>query len=311
MERPPRDTSSAVLIPTEQRHITLMEGDEVVAARVEPDLIYLPLRLLCDNLGIGYPAQFARLKRDDVMAEGLRRLKIQTVGGMQTMQCLELETVPLWLAMIEPSRVHEDLRERLRVYKRWVRRRVWEAFARETGIAGVAEGPRSPAPSGPDASALEHIAQMAEAIAVMARQQLAFEQHVDARFTTLDTHITVLADGQDALTGRLDQAAAVVGGLLRRVGSIEGLVAPGQVISEAQAAEISALVKAIATEMAGCDTGTGRTGRNPYQAVFGELYRRFRVSSYHNIPAGTYADVMAWLGEYHGPAGTQGPGDTS
>jgi hypothetical protein len=74
------DASLAVLILTEQRRITLMEGDEVVAARVEPDLIYLPLRFLCGNLSIGYSAQFARLKRDDVMAEGLRRLKIQTGG---------------------------------------------------------------------------------------------------------------------------------------------------------------------------------------------------------------------------------------
>ncbi len=98
--------------------------------------------------------------------------------------------------------------------------------------------------------------------------------------------------------GRLDQASAVVGSLLRRVDAIEGVVSPGQVISEAQAAEISTLVKAIATEMAAKDSATGAKGRNPYQAVFGELYRRFRVSSYHNIPLRRFNDVMAWLREY-------------
>ena len=97
--------------------------------------------------------------------------------------------------------------------------------------------------------------------------------------------------------GRLDQAAAVVGNLLHRMNAVEGVVAPGQVISDAQAAEISTLVKAIATEMA-ARGNAGGTGRNPYQAVFGELYRRFRISSYHNIPLRRFGEVMVWLTEY-------------
>ncbi len=80
--------------------------------------------------------------------------------------------------------------------------------------------------------------------------------------------------------------------------AVEGLVAPGQVISDAQAAEISTLVKAMAIEMTARDKGTGATPRNPYQAVFGELYRRFRVSSYHNIPLRRFGDVMSWLRDY-------------
>lgn len=139
---------------------------------------------------------------------------------------------------------------------------------------------------------------MAEAIAAMARQQLAFEQNVDTRLVTLDTHVVALTQGQDMMSGRLDQAATVVGSLLRRVDAIEGVVSPGQLISDAQAAEISTLVKAIATEMATRDKDTGAKGRNPYQSVFGELYRRFRVSSYHNIPLRRFNDVMAWLREY-------------
>jgi len=71
-----------------------------------------------------------------------------------------------------------------------------------------------------------------------------------------------------------------------------------QVISDALAAEIVALVKAIATEMAERDEGAGTKSRDPYQAVFGELYRHFRVSSYHNIPVRRFGEVMAWLREY-------------
>lgn len=129
----------------------------------------------------------------------------------------------------------------------------------------------------------------------MAQEQRGFEQYEEVRLTTLETDLT---DQRGALTSRLDQAAVVVGSLLRRVDAIEGVVSPGQVISDAQAAEISTLVKAIATEMAARDTDTGAKGRNPYQAAFGELYRRFRVSSYHNISVRRFTDVMAWLPEY-------------
>ena len=294
--------TQAVIVPVEQRTVALTQagGEEVLAARTETSEIYLPIRPICTALGVNWATQYRKIKADEILLESTRNLRMQTRGGAQVLVCMDVEAIPLWLAGIEPSRVRPDLRERLKTYKRWVRKAVYEAFARETGIEVATVEPHGATPGAPDVSSLVHIAQMAEAIAVMARQQIAFEQHVDSRLTNLDTHMSMLAEGQNTLTGRLDQAAAVVGSLLRRVGSIEGLVAPGQVISEAQAAEISALVKAIAAEMVERDKGTGQKGRNPYQAVFGELYRRFRVSSYHNIPAGTYADVMAWLREYGG-----------
>jgi hypothetical protein len=93
--------------------------------------------------------------------------------------------------------------------------------------------------------------------------------------------------------GRLDQAASVVGGLLRRLNAVESMVTTGQTISETQAAEISALVRSIAGELA-----QRGAGKNPYQGVFSALYREFRVSSYHNIPARRFAEVMAWLRDY-------------
>jgi len=62
----------------------------------------------------------------------------------------------------------------------------------------------------------------------------------------------------------------------------------------------------------GSAVGKGK-GRNPYQAVVGELDRRFRVSRYHHIPLRRFGEVMAWLRPYqdtldaHGEGGI-GPG---
>ena len=47
-------------------------------------------------------------------------------------------------------------------------------------------------------------------------------------------------------------------------------------------------------------------GKNPYQGVFSALYRQFRVSSYHNIPAKRFGEVMAWLRDYQETLDTHG-----
>jgi len=248
-----------IIEPTEQRSVALLDADEVLAARADAD-IYLPIRPICAALGLSYSPQLRRIRHDEVLAESTQSLRLQTRGGPQVMLCMDLEAVPLWLAGIEASRVRQDLRERLLLYKRWVRKVVYDAFARETGIESAVGGSRAPMSASADVTALTHIAQMAEAIATMARQQIAFEQH-----------------------------------------------------SDTQAAEISTLVKAIATEMAareGRTVGTGK-GRNPYQAVFGELYRRFRVSSYHNIPLRRFGEVMTWLREYQDTLDAHGEGGSA
>ncbi len=290
-------STEVVIEPVEQKLVALTQSgeDEVLAARIETSEIYLPIRPICTTLGIHWATQRRKIMGDEVLLESTRTLRLQTRGGLQNLVCMDVEAIPMWLAGIEPSRVREDLRERLITYKRWVRKTVYEAFARETGIETALGVSQAMTPANPDTTALVHVVQLAEAIATMGRQQLAFEQHVDTRFTALQGEIV---EQREEVMGRLDQAAAVVGSLLHRMNAVEGMVAPGHVISDAQAAEISTLVKAIATEMVERDKGTGAKGRNPYQSVFGELYRRFRVSSYHNIPLKRFGDVMAWLREY-------------
>jgi len=288
-----------VIEPVEQKLVALTQagGNEVLAARTETSEIYLPVKPICTALGVNWGTQFHKIKSDEVLLESTRTLRLQTRGGPQNLVCMDMdvEAIPMWLAGIEPSRVRADLRDRLITYKRWVRQVVYEAFARETGIETALGAAQAMTPANPDMTSLAHIAQMAEAIATMARQQMAFESHVDTRLTALQGEIV---EQREEVMGRLDQAAAVVGNLLHRMNAVEGMVAPGQVISDAQAAEISTLVKAIATEMAAREKGSGATGPNPYQSVFGELYRRFRVSSYHNIPVRRFGEVMAWLKDY-------------
>ena len=168
------ETSLDVVIePVEQKLIVLTPGsdDEVLAARIDTSEIYLPVKPICTALGVSWTTQYRKIKADDVLLESTRTLRLQTRGGPQNLVCLDVEAIPLWLAGIEPTRVREDLRERLKAYKRWVRKVVYEAFARETGIETAMGAAEAMTPANPNMTSLAHIAQMAEAIATMARQQ--------------------------------------------------------------------------------------------------------------------------------------------
>ena len=298
------EKAADILEAQEQRHVSLVEGEEVLAVRVVPDAIYVPIRPLCAALGITHQTQIERIRRDEVLAENLRLIKVQTAGGTQTMQCIELEGVPLWLAMIEPSRVREDLRERLRVYKRWVRQRVYEAFMQETGLDRAVV----PSPSGDSALTLEQVEHLGLAIANLARQQRAYERQVDAQLAALEGHvgaeIGALKNDVALAHARLDTAAAVFGGLVRTVKSLEDRLSPRNVVTEEQAAEVSNLVRAVATALTERDREMGTTTpRNWYRSIFTELYRRFSVSSYKLISVAQYPQVIAWLQEFQRASG--------
>ncbi len=290
-------TASTALVPQREQTVDFY-GDGIPVAQVEDGTLYVALHPVTDFLGLFFSAQRRRVLRDEVMAERLRTILMTASDGRQREQlCLPLDLLPGYLFGVSPGQARPEIMEKLKRYRADCFRVLWQAFAGEA--SSVASATTVVPVQSPDMTSLAHIAHMAEAIATMARQQMAFEQHVETRFVTLQTTLQgEIVEQREEVMGRLDQAAAVVGNLLHRMNAVEGLVAPGQVISDAQAAEISTLVKAIATEMAEHEKGSGTKGRNPYQGVFGELYRRFRVSSYHNIPLKRFGEVMAWLREY-------------
>ena len=59
------------LVPVEQRTIDFY-GDEIIAVLVKEDgrqQVYVPVRSICDYLGIAWSAQRNRINRDPVLSE--------------------------------------------------------------------------------------------------------------------------------------------------------------------------------------------------------------------------------------------------
>ena len=238
--------------------------------------IYVPVRRLCDNLGLTWGSQYNRINRDEVLAEAVQGVFITKTpsasggrgGGPQEMLGLPLDLIPGWLFGVQPSRVKEEIRDKLIRYRRECFRVLWDAFKGEM-LPDLQEPTTGLTPA-------EKTLAQAEAIYHLARQQVAMERwlmHHDRRL--------------EAAEDRLEDVEAVVEDLRLRV---QG---PKRLIGEEQRAELANAVKAVAYALTQRDRS-----RNWYQSIYGEMYRRFKVSSYKQVPMARFGEVMAWLKEF-------------
>lgn len=250
-------------------------GDELIAVQQPDGNIFVHFGRLCENLGLSRTAQVRRVQRHEVLANGLTTLEIQTEGGAQTVQCLRIDLLPLWMAGLHASRVKDALRPKLVRYQQEAAVVLWQAFKPQI----VVEEAPSGAADNVAIQQIQQIIEMGYAIARMGEQQLELQRQ------------------QQVLAGRMDAAARIIrnvqGHLERvdvRLGAVEERLLPGAAITDEQATEVSNRVKALAELL----TST-HAGKNHYQGIFAELYRRFGVSSYKLIPQRKYAAVLAFL----------------
>lgn len=240
----------------EQREVTFYD-DQLLAVRLASGEVLIPLRPICDNLGVAWSPQRRRINRDAVLSEEVISVTVTVTQQGREMLCLPLKYVPGWLFGINAERVKPEIRERLIRYQRECYDVLSEAFqeGRLTADAGLSELLAG------DSDAAQAY-QLAVAIMKIARSQVALEGKVGT------------------LEGRLEAIE-------------DALASPERLITQDQAMQISQSVKAVAM------VWSKQAGANQYGAVYGELYRRYGVTSYKQLPASRYQDAIDWLTDWH------------
>ena len=254
------------LAPAEQKTVIFYEDNITVVVVDEKGQrqIYVPLRPMSELLGVNWASQTRRLQNDPVLSAVTESVLVMTAGGQQEMTAIPLDYLQGWLFGINASRVREDIRDRVVRYQRECYQVLHEAF-REGRLAG------DPAFSELLRQASAEVVeayQMAQAMVRLARNQIMLEARLDSQDYLIEDH-----------EQRLEQIEGVLG-------------APDRHIAPEQASRISQAVKAVAHELG------KRTGRNEYGGVYGELYRRYGINSYKELPAAKYDDAMDWLNEW-------------
>lgn len=292
------------LAPVEQKTVVFYD-DELTAVKLENGEIYVPVARLCDNLGLSWPGQRERINRDEVLSDAMMRLRVTRslmakgpqARDAQEMLCLPLKLIPGWLFGVNASRVKEEIREKLIRYRREAYDALWSAFRADI-VPGLERELTAPSEA---LTPAERALALAEAVAAMARQQVAMERWLsyhDTRLATVEDAALEARDLAHTAQVRLDKAAEVVGEQAQRLRRIELTIAGGATVTDAQAAAISEAIKALAFQLGkAADPEAPRAG-NPYQRVYSELYRKFRVPSYKALPLESFPIVMHWLTEW-------------
>lgn len=264
----------------EQREV-MFYGDEITVVISEDRTVFVPVRPICDLMGVDAASQRRRIYQDPVLSEVSRPCDvIMTSQGQPTqrreMLCLPLDYLNGWLFGINADRVRPEIRDRLIRYQRDCYKVLAQAFQRQKVTAAPFEGidVDELLRSGPDPEAQAY--RMALAIANIARQQLVLRYQIQEQGERLDSHDHQL----DFHAERLDQIEATLGD-------------PSRHISAVQASRISQAVKAIALELG------KRSGRNEFGGVYGEVYRRFEIAGYRELPAAKYDEAMRFLRDWY------------
>ena len=256
-------TDSNALVSIEQREVAFYD-DLLTAVRSNDAQVYVAIRQMCLSLGLNAQAQRRRMDRHTVLSDGLKVVAMMaTTTGKRDSYVLRVDLVPLWLSSIDTNRVTDEaIRFKLEHYQREAAKVLWEAFqdGRLTADSSFDELLQN------DSEAVQAY-KMAAAIMKLARTQILIQARLENSETQLLDH-----------EHRLEQ--------------IETQLGSGSTITPDQATAISQAVKTVARALG------QQTGRNEYGGVYGELYRRYRIPTYRELPSSSYDDAIGWLGDW-------------
>ncbi len=129
------------ITPLEQKVILFYE-DALTAILVKVDdtpQVYVPVRPICDRLGLNWSGQLQRIRRDPILDEVALSVLVPTTpnegGGSQEMICLPLDFLNGWLFGINVNRVNEEIRPLLLRYQRECYRILAAAFLERSPLS--------------------------------------------------------------------------------------------------------------------------------------------------------------------------------
>lgn len=261
------------LVPVEQKAIFFYD-DEITAVRTQDGGVFIPIRPIVERLGLSWSGQRERINRDAVLSESAATVRVtRSEGGRQIARellCLPLDYLNGFLFGISAERVKDEYRDDVIRYQRECYRALSEAFQEGRLVSDVSFDDLLQA-ADPDAVSAY---QIALAVVKLARNQILLEARLGGRLDDHESRLMVIED-QLSDTGRH--------------------------VTPEQASQISQAVKAVAIEFG------KKSKRNEFGSVYGELYRKFGITSYKMLPARRFDEAMRFLTEWYQQLTGEGP----
>ncbi|HZI75331.1 MAG TPA: phage antirepressor N-terminal domain-containing protein, partial [Gemmatimonadales bacterium] len=122
-----------VFIPAQQETINFL-GRSLIAVRLADGRIAASLHIMCDALQLDRPGQLRRIREDDVLADQLLAVRVETDGGLQVMKMLTIWAIPTWITGLQIERTDTDKREAIRAFKREAADALYRHFSRRLAL---------------------------------------------------------------------------------------------------------------------------------------------------------------------------------
>jgi hypothetical protein len=246
------------------------DGDTFTAVIIENEGIAVPVRFLCEAIGLDAEREIARIREHDVLSLSLRMVRVPSGGQLRSVAALLSDSIPYWLAIVPAKEVRdEQVRAKLKTYQEDLR----------DLLAAVYGGT---VPSTTDVQALQ------QQIIAQARELQQLRASLTAQLQQLQTtdaaHDTRLTQIEGVLDERL-------GELSQRVSDQQSLIDEYTPITAAQQQYIKGTIQAIAQRH------KQTTGQDIFAKLFGEFTWRMGAPRYDAVPARKYSDALAWLRE--------------
>jgi hypothetical protein len=249
------------LIATVQKDVE-MYGDQVTAVRAGDGEIYVTLTHMCEALGLDTQAQARRIQRHAVLSEGIGWVVIMATQGDGPDQRRRVQALRADLVPLWLTGVQASrVDEKIRPKLEQLQRNA--------------------------ARILWQAFQSGELTGDLDLDALLEQDSETVQAYKMLTAMLKLARQQIVLESRVTSVEA-------RLEDVEAKLAPSDhAVTNAQASQISQAVRAVGTVY------SEQSGRNEFGAVYGELYRKFKVTSYLLIPANKFEAVMKWLSDWY------------
>jgi hypothetical protein len=222
-------------------------------------ILLLPVRQLCEALGLGVASQLNRIKRDVVLARHLYNVRARVIGkdGVpqeQEVACLAYKRLDYWMGTIDHGRVRPELKDKVILFKE----------------------------------------EMADAIHAYFRPRRLPEDmraELDAALPPVEQEYMRLMEQASSLGQQVGEHGVRLHGLEERMKNLEARLVGTDFISMQQAKQFIDAVGVLASML----KDKHKKGASPYAIVQSEVKKKFQVPSYQLIPESEFPAVMDFL----------------
>jgi P22_AR N-terminal domain/ORF6C domain len=256
------------------------DGDALVAVVLHGEGVAVPVRTICLALGLDVQSQSDRLRNHDVLARGLRIVKVPVDSQLRSVVAILHDYIPFWLGTITPSLVRDEIREKLVHYQLELKDLLNAVYGSDAALAA----------SGESAASIQGMQRQVRAalheLRLLRAQLLETQQTLADHLATQDLRITNI---EGVLDARLGELARQIDVQQEQLVEQEALIAEHTPITPAQTATIKRMVQSIAKRY------QKKHDVDVFARIYGEFSFAMRIPSYDKLPARQYDAALAWL----------------